>query len=67
MAAEGVMERLVQLEDAVRRTSDVLGRLRDENAQLKREVARLGEERKQVVSQIDVILKDIGKLDLGTP
>jgi hypothetical protein len=29
-------------------------------------VARLGDERKQAVSQIDAILKDIAKLDLGS-
>jgi hypothetical protein len=63
--ADGVMERLAELEEAVRRTSEVLGRLREENAHLKGELARLGDERKQVVSQIDAILKDIAKLDLG--
>ena len=67
MAADSVMERLAQLDDAVRRASEALTRLRDENLQLKREVARLGEERRQAVSQIDAILKDIAKLDLGTP
>jgi uncharacterized protein (DUF3084 family) len=66
MAADGVLERLVQLEEAVRRASEALIRLRDENQQLRREVARLGEERRQVVAQIDVMLKDIAKLDLGT-
>lgn len=63
--ADGVLERLAQLEEAVRRASDSLVRLRDENEQLRREVARLGDERRQVVSQIDGILKDIAKLDLG--
>jgi phage shock protein A len=64
--ADGVLERLAQLEEAVRRASDSLVRLREENEQLRREVARLGDERRQVASQIDAILKDIGKLDLGT-
>jgi phage shock protein A len=64
--ADGVLERLAQLEEAVRRASDSLVRLREENEQLRREVARLGDERRQVASQIDVILKDINKLDLGT-
>jgi len=64
--ADGVLERLAQLEEAVRRASDSLVRLRDENEQLRREVARLGDERRQVVTQIDAILKDIGKLDLGS-
>jgi septal ring factor EnvC (AmiA/AmiB activator) len=74
MSEEGVMEQLAELEEAVRRASEVLNRLRDENArlkdehaQLKREITRLGDERRQVVSQIDAILKDIGKLELGTP
>lgn len=63
--AEGVLERLAQLEEAVRRASDSLVRLRDENEQLRREVSRLSDERRQVTSQIDAILKDIAKLDLG--
>jgi uncharacterized coiled-coil DUF342 family protein len=62
---DGVVERLTQLEDAVRRAADSVARLRDENDQLKREIRRLGEERKQMLSQIDSILKDIAKLDLG--
>ena len=61
---DGVTERLTQLETAVRRASDALVRLRDDNARLKREVTRLMDERKQVVGQIDGILKDIGKLEL---
>jgi predicted nuclease with TOPRIM domain len=61
---DGVTERLTQLEAAVRRASDALLRLRDDNARLKREVTRLMDERKQVVGQIDGILKDIGKLEL---
>ena len=63
--ADTVLERLTQLEEAVRRASDSLLRLRDENEQLRREVTRLGDERRQVVSQIDAILKDVAKLDLG--
>jgi uncharacterized protein (DUF3084 family) len=63
--ADGVLERLAQLEEAVRRASDSLVRLREENEQLRREVARFGDERRQVASQIDAILKDINKLDLG--
>jgi hypothetical protein len=62
-----MVERLGELEEAVRRASDALVRLREENAQLRREVARLGDERKQVVAQIDGILRDIAKLDLGAP
>jgi predicted nuclease with TOPRIM domain len=65
MMDDGVVERLTQLEEAVRRAGEALTRLRDENAQLKREVRRLGDERRQVLAQVDGILKDIAKLDLG--
>jgi septal ring factor EnvC (AmiA/AmiB activator) len=78
MADDMVLARLGQLENAIRKATEVHGRLRDENArlgedvkrlgdenaQLKRELARLGDERKQVLGQIDMLLKDIGKLDL---
>ena len=64
---DGVVERLAQLEEAVRRAAEALGHLREENAQLKREMKRLGEERKQALGQVDAILKDISKLDLDTP
>ena len=64
---DSVVERLAQLEEAVRRAVEVLGRLREENAQLRREVKRLGEERRQVLSQVDAILKDIAKLELDRP
>lgn len=62
--AEGLLDRLAQLEEAVRRAADALARLRDENVQLKRELKRLGDERRQVLGQVDAILKDIAKLDL---
>ncbi len=62
--AEGVAERLAQLEDAVRRATEALQRLRDENERLKRDVARFTDERRQVLTQIESILNDIGKLDL---
>ena len=64
---DSVVDRLAQLEEAVRRAVEALGRLREENAQLKREVKRLGEERKQALGQVDGILKDISKLNLETP
>ena len=44
-----------------------LAQLREENAQLRREVKRLGDERRQVLTQVDMILKDINKLDLDRP
>lgn len=61
---DSVVERLAQLEEAVRRAAEALGHLREENAQLKRDVKRLGEERKQALGQVDAILKDLAKLDL---
>ena len=64
---DGIVERLTELEGAVKRAAESLGRLREENAQLRREVKRLGDERRQVLAQVDVILKDIGKLDLDRP
>ena len=62
---EELTGRLAQLEDAVRRAGDTITRLRDENQRLKREVEQFEEQRRQSLSQIDVILKDIAKLDLG--
>ena len=64
---DGIVERLTELESAVKRAAESLGRLREENAQLRREVKRLGDERRQIVAQVDMILKDIGKLDLDRP
>ena len=65
--AEGIVERLAELEEAVRRAAEALARQRDENAQLKRELKRLQDERKQVAGQVDAILKDIAKLELDKP
>ena len=62
---EELTGRLAQLEDAVRRAGDTITRLRDENQRLKRQVEQFEEQRRQSLSQIDAILKDIGKLDLG--
>lgn len=56
MTAEPVLERLAQLEAAVRRAGETIARLRDENG-------RLLQERKQVLAQVDGILKDLAKLD----
>ena len=61
---DDVIDRLAQLEEAVRRAADALGRLREDNERLRREVARLAAERKQTVAQIDSIIHDIAKLDL---
>ncbi len=61
---EDVIERLTELEGAVRRASEALARLREENDRLRRDVTRLQDERKQVLNQVDAILRDIAKLDL---
>jgi hypothetical protein len=65
--SDNIVERLTELETAVRRAAEALAHMREENAQLKREVKRLGDERRQVLTQVDMILKDIGKLDLDRP
>ena len=58
--------RLTQLEEAIKRAADTLARLREDNDRLRRDVKRLEDERRQVLGQVDSILKDLGKLDLGT-
>jgi hypothetical protein len=63
--SDELVERLTRLEEAVRRAGDTLVRLREENDRLRRDMRRLDEERRQVVGQIDTILKDINRLDLG--
>jgi len=63
--SDGVVERLGQLEDAVRRAAETLSRLREENARLRKDVARLTDERRQVLGQIDGILDEIAKLELS--
>jgi hypothetical protein len=60
-----VLERLTQVEGAVRRAGEALARLREDNERLRRDVKRQEDERRQVLSQVDAILKDIGKLDLA--
>jgi chromosome segregation ATPase len=61
---DAVLDRLGQLENAVRRAAEALARLREENVGLKRDLARLTDERRQVLSQIDGILEDIAKLEI---
>jgi uncharacterized protein (DUF3084 family) len=61
---DGVIERLGQLEEAVRRAAETLARLREENDRLRRDVARLTDERRQVLGQIDGILNEIAKLEI---
>ena len=62
---DGVTDRLGELEIAVRRAGEAIVKLRDENARLRQEVDRLTDERRQSLVQIDAILKDIAKLELG--
>ena len=64
--SDDVGARLTQLEEAVRRAADTLTRLREDNDRLRRDVKRLEDERRQALGQVDAILKDLGKLDLGT-
>jgi predicted nuclease with TOPRIM domain len=64
---DSIVERLTELEGAVKRAAEALAHMREENAQLRREVKRLGDERRQILTQVDMILKDIGKLDLDRP
>jgi chromosome segregation ATPase len=71
--SDSALDRLAELEAAVRRTGEALARLRADNEglraeqeRLRKDIRRLEDERKQVLGQIDAILKDIGKLDLGT-
>ena len=61
---DAVLERLGELEEAVRRAAETLARLRLENEGLRRDVARLTDERRQVLGQIDSILTEIGKLEI---
>lgn len=63
--SDGVTERLGELEAAVRRAGEAIAQLRDDNEKLRREMTRLTDERKQSLTQIDAILKDIAKLGLG--
>ena len=63
--SEELLDRLTQLEGAVRRAGETLTRMREDNERLRREVKRLEDERRQVLTQVDAILKDIGKLDLA--
>lgn len=85
--AEGLVERLSQLEQAVRRAADLIARLRAERATLEKrmaeqareledlrartgaseqergELARLRQERKAVLVQVETILKELDKLE----
>lgn len=85
--AEGLGDRLTRLEQAVRRASELITRLKGERATLEKrgaeqarelddlrsragasaeeraELARLRQERKEVLAQVDTILKELDKLE----
>src|SRR5207249_7849341 len=52
LMGDSIVERLTELEGAVKRAAEALARMREENAELKREVKRLGDERRQVLTQV---------------
>jgi uncharacterized protein (DUF3084 family) len=62
--SDDVLDRMNELEGTIRRAVEALGRLREENDRLRREVGRMTAERKQMAAQVDSILNDIGKLEL---
>ena len=79
--AEGLTERLEQLEKSVRRAAETITRLRKERDSLqakvvgvetklaaaegdRAELAGLRQERKEVLSQVDGILKELDRLDI---
>src|SRR5207244_13078341 len=47
MMGAGIVERFTELEAGVKRAAEAIGRLREENAQLRREMRRLGDERRE--------------------
>ena len=78
--AEGLGERLTQLEQAVRRAGELIARLKSERAALEKELkdlraragaseqergelARLRQERKDVLAQVESILKELDRLE----
>ncbi len=79
--AEGLVERLEQLEKSVRRAAETITRLRKERDVLqakvagleakltgadgdRAELAGLRQERKEVLAQVDSILKELDRLDI---
>jgi DNA repair ATPase RecN len=71
---ENLTERLAELEQAVRRAADTIAKLKAERDGLharlealegeRTELRALRQERKEVLSQVDSILKELDKLDL---
>jgi len=56
VSQEALLERVGQLEAAVRRATETIARLREENA-------RMVAERRQVLTHVESILKDLARLD----
>jgi predicted nuclease with TOPRIM domain len=61
--SEPLLDRLAQLESGVRRATELIAHLREENKRLTDETKRLVDERRQVVSQVDGILKELANLE----
>jgi len=74
MPEQPLSDRLEELEKAVRRAAEVIAMLRREREQLqaklgagesdRAELARLRQERKDVLSQVNVMLKEMERLQL---
>jgi chromosome segregation ATPase len=74
MMAENLSERLEQLEKSVKQAAEAIAQLRKERDGLQArlqvaerdlaELATLRQERKEVLAQVDTMLKELDKLDL---
>lgn len=74
MADNDLGERLEQLEQSVRRAAEVIAKLKDERDALRAklgtleggqaELQRLRQERREMLAQVDGMLKELEKLDL---
>jgi len=72
--ADDLGERLAELEQSVRRAAEVIAKLRSERDSLqsrlealepeRAELRALRQERRELLSQVDGILKELDKLDL---
>jgi septal ring factor EnvC (AmiA/AmiB activator) len=72
--AENLAERLAELEQAVRRATETIAKVKSERDALqarldalepeRAELRQLRQERKDVLSQVDSILKELDKLEL---
>ena len=72
--ADSLVQRLEQLEQSIKRAADVIARLRAERDALKTridgfetersELRTLKQERKDVLTQVDAILRELDKIEL---